>query len=93
MVESYVDAGGPGRITGPADFSMLLACRLNFLVEQAAIALDPDAETAHREWAEHEIDVALHIMPTPRQLADVLAVASATYPEQPVRPATVTGPG
>ena len=76
MVESYLDAGGPGRISGPADFSMLLACRLNFLVAQAAIALDPHAETAHREWAEHEIDVGLRLLPTPRQLADVLAVAS-----------------
>jgi len=82
MVESYLDAGGPGRITGPADFSMLLACRLNFLVAQAALALDPHAERAHREWAEHEIDVGLHLLPTPRQLTDVLAVAAAKYPQQ-----------
>ena len=75
MVASYVDAGGPGRITGPADFSMLLACRLNFLVAQAALALDPDGERAQREWAEREIGVGLHLLPTPRQLADVLAVA------------------
>jgi len=75
MLASYVDAGGPGRITGPADFSMLLACRLNFLVAQTALALGPDAERAHREWAEREIDVGLHLLPTPRQLADVLAVA------------------
>ena len=32
------------------------------------------SEHRHREWAEREIDELLHIMPTPRQLADVLAV-------------------
>ena len=67
--------GGPGRITEPADFSMLLACRLNFLLVQARVALDPRAEPRHREWAEREIDEALTILPTPRQLADVLAVS------------------
>jgi aminoglycoside phosphotransferase (APT) family kinase protein len=72
MYEAYVRAGGPGRITQPADFTMLLACRLNFLLVQAGIALDPLAEPRHREWAEREIDEALQILPTPRQLADVL---------------------
>ena len=74
MTESYLSEGGPGRITEPADFSMLLASRLNFLLSQARLALDPQTERAHQEWAEHEIDVGLHLMPTPRQLADVLAV-------------------
>ena len=59
---------------GSADFSMLLAHRLNFLLDQARLALDPRTEHRHREWAEREIDELLHIMPTPRQLADVLAV-------------------
>jgi thiamine kinase-like enzyme len=72
MSEAYLREGGPGRITEPADFSMLIASRLNFLLLQAGIAIDPRAEPRHREWAEREIDEALHILPTPRQLADVL---------------------
>jgi Ser/Thr protein kinase RdoA (MazF antagonist) len=72
MYEAYVGAGGPGRISEPADFSMLLASRLNFLLVQTGIAIDPAAERRHREWAEREIDEALRILPTPRQLADVL---------------------
>ncbi|NUP34667.1 MAG: aminoglycoside phosphotransferase family protein, partial [Streptomycetaceae bacterium] len=40
--DAYVDAGGPGRLTGPADYTMLLADRLNFLLHQARIATDPD---------------------------------------------------
>jgi Ser/Thr protein kinase RdoA (MazF antagonist) len=72
MYEAYVREGGPGRIAEPADFSMLLACRLNFLLVQTAVAIDPGAEPRHREWAEREIDEALRILPTPRQLAEVL---------------------
>jgi Ser/Thr protein kinase RdoA (MazF antagonist) len=74
MYEAYLHEGGPGRITGPADFTMLLACRLNFLLVQAGVALDPRAEPRHREWAEREIDEGLRILPTPRQLADVLGL-------------------
>jgi Ser/Thr protein kinase RdoA (MazF antagonist) len=72
MYQAYVGEGGPGRITEPTDFSMLLACRLNFLLVQATTAINPRAEPRHREWAEREIDQALRILPTPRQLADVL---------------------
>jgi Ser/Thr protein kinase RdoA (MazF antagonist) len=74
MYEAYVGEGGPGRITELADFSMLLASRLNFLLGQTAVAIDPRAEPRHREWAESEIEEALQILPTPRQLADVLAL-------------------
>jgi hypothetical protein len=77
MYEAYVREGGLGRITEPADFSMLLACRLNFLLVQAGVAIDPRAERRHREWAEREIDEALRILPTPRQLADVLQLTRA----------------
>ncbi|MDR8409730.1 phosphotransferase [Nonomuraea sp. 3-1Str] len=63
MYEAYVRAGGPGRVTEPADFSMLVATRLNFLLLQTR-------QTT--EWAGREIDQALRIMPTPGQLADVL---------------------
>jgi len=77
MYEAYLREGGPGRITGAADFSMLVASRLNFLLLQAGIAIDPRAEPRHREWAEREIDEALRILPTPRQLADVLELTRA----------------
>jgi Ser/Thr protein kinase RdoA (MazF antagonist) len=69
MYAAYLRAGGPARLTGPADFSMLIAVRLNFLLVQARIALDPGAEPRHREWAEREIDEVLRTLPTPRQLA------------------------
>ncbi|MEV0201641.1 aminoglycoside phosphotransferase family protein [Nonomuraea sp. NPDC050691] len=71
MYEVYVREGGPGRITGPADFSMLVASRLNFLLEQTGVALDPEAEPRHRAWAEREIDESLRILPDPRWLAEV----------------------
>ena len=72
MYDAYVLEGGPGRITEPSDFTMLVASRLNFLLVQARVAADPAAEPRHREWAEREIDEALQILPTARQLADVL---------------------
>lgn len=71
MYGAYLAEGGPGRVTGPADFSMLVASRLNFLLRQTAVALDPAAEPRHRDWAEREIDEALRILPTPAQLADL----------------------
>ncbi|MEV6037209.1 phosphotransferase [Nonomuraea sp. NPDC052116] len=77
MYDAYVRDGGPGRITEAADFSMLLATRLNFLLVQTRVALDPKAERRHREWAEREIDEGLRILPTPRQLADVLALTTS----------------
>ncbi|MGW6504042.1 phosphotransferase enzyme family protein [Nonomuraea angiospora] len=77
MYEAYVRADGPGRIREAADFSMLLAGRLNFLLAQTRVALDPRAERRHREWAEREIDEALRILPAPRQLSDVLALTAS----------------
>jgi Ser/Thr protein kinase RdoA (MazF antagonist) len=74
MVDSYLGAGGPGRVTAPGDFSMLLASRQNYLLSQARLALDPHTEPRHRQWAEGEIDLMLRIMPTPGQLAEVLEV-------------------
>ncbi|SDH84692.1 Ser/Thr protein kinase RdoA involved in Cpx stress response, MazF antagonist [Actinokineospora alba] len=74
MYEAYVEEGGPGRVTEQADFSMLVASRLNFLLAQATIARDPEAQPRHREWAERELEEALRILPTPGQLAEVLAV-------------------
>ena len=72
LYEAYVGAGGPGRITAPRDFTMLVASRLNFLRRQLRIAGDPRTAPEHRDWAEREIDEAVRILPTPEQLADVL---------------------
>jgi hypothetical protein len=72
MYRTYVEDGGPGRVTEPADFSMLVATRLNFLRLQTGIAIDPQAGPRDRDWAEREIDESLRILPTPQQLADVL---------------------
>jgi Ser/Thr protein kinase RdoA (MazF antagonist) len=73
LYDAYIRQGGPGRVTEPADFTMLLASRLNFLLTQTTIALDPRTEQQHREWAEREIDEALTILPTPRELTAVPA--------------------
>lgn len=81
MYRAYVREGGPGRITEPADFSMLIASRLNFLLVQTRIAINPQAEPRHRAWAEREIDEALHILPTPQQLADVLSLTRTCQSE------------
>lgn len=77
MYDAYVRADGPGRIAEPADFSMLLASRLNFLLRQVGVAIDPAAADRHRRWAEREIDEALRIMPTQQQLEDVMELARA----------------
>jgi Ser/Thr protein kinase RdoA (MazF antagonist) len=72
LYAAYLAEGGPGRVTEPADFTMLVASRLNFLLRQTRIALAPETEPRHRDWAEREIDEALHILPTPGQLDAVL---------------------
>lgn len=76
---AYVAAGGPARITADADFTMLVASRLNFLRAQLDVAIDHQARAEHRAWAETEIDEALRILPTPGQLADVLGLVSAAH--------------
>jgi Ser/Thr protein kinase RdoA (MazF antagonist) len=88
LYDAYVRAGGPGRVTGPADFSMLLATRLHFLLLQAEVAVDPDTEDQDREWAEREIDEALRILPTTGQLSEVLA----QVPTPPDAPEYASGP-
>lgn len=79
MYAAYVRAGGPARIAAPADFSMLVASRLNFLLRQVRIAIDPAADPAHRDWAEREIDEALRILPTAAQLTEVLALTRGAW--------------
>jgi Ser/Thr protein kinase RdoA (MazF antagonist) len=83
MHETYRRAGGPGRLAHPADFSMMLATRLNFLLVQARVALDRATEPRHRAWAEREIAETLLLTPNPRELADVLAVTAETGHRSP----------
>ena len=50
--DAYVEAGGPGRVTGRADFSMLIA-QLGHIIEMSCARwLDPSAPTdrQHNEW-------------------------------------------
>jgi Ser/Thr protein kinase RdoA (MazF antagonist) len=70
--EAYGRAGGPARITELADFTTLVATRLNFLLIQLNAWLDEGTPAEHRAWAETEIDEALRILPTPDQLAEAL---------------------
>jgi Ser/Thr protein kinase RdoA (MazF antagonist) len=79
IVGAYRDAGGPGVVTELADFSMLVASRLNFVLGVVRLALDPQAQPRHREWAEHEADGALHLIPTHAQVSDVLAATRECF--------------
>lgn len=36
------------------------------------VAVDPQAEQRHRDWAQREIDEMLRDLPTPKQLEQVL---------------------
>ncbi|NUO59870.1 MAG: phosphotransferase [Hamadaea sp.] len=83
---AYVDAGGPGRVTGPGDYTMLLADRLNFLLHQARIAADPRTSADDRAWAELEIDETLRLLPTPEQLRVSPARIGRTRPAAPGPP-------
>ncbi len=79
IYEAYLRAGGPARITTPADFTMVIASRLNFLRRQVGIAIDPQTEPQHRDWAEREIDESLRILPTPGQIDDVLGITGRLH--------------
>ncbi|NUR84373.1 MAG: phosphotransferase [Nonomuraea sp.] len=74
LYRAYVRAGGPARITAPADFTMLVSCRLNFLREQAQVAADQDADPRHRAWAERELAEMLPLLPTAAELAETLSL-------------------
>ncbi|MFC5041022.1 phosphotransferase family protein [Ornithinimicrobium kibberense] len=80
---AYVGAGGPARLRSRADFTMLVATRLNFLSSQAKVALDPTATPRDRAWAEEEIDEGLRTLPTPDLLDAVLDAVERTPPVGP----------
>jgi Ser/Thr protein kinase RdoA (MazF antagonist) len=73
MYLAYREAGGPAGLGALTDFTMLVAQRLNFLLGQLRVSVDPTAEPTDRAWADQEIDEALRILPTVEQLDAVLA--------------------
>jgi Ser/Thr protein kinase RdoA (MazF antagonist) len=74
---AYQAAGGPGRLRDERSFGMLIACRLNFLQAQAAVALDPAAAPEHRRYASAEISDSLAHLPGPAMMAELIALAAA----------------
>lgn len=79
FLAAYHAADGPGRITEVADFSMLVASRWNFLVEQALLVLDPTTHPGHRARAQAEIEGFVRIMPTDDDLDVALTVARGLW--------------
>lgn len=80
---AYVGAGGPARLGSPADFTMLVASRLNFLSSQVKVALDQGATPRDRAWAEEEIDEGLRTLPAPDLIDAVLDAVGRTPPVEP----------
>lgn len=76
-VAAYRAAGGAGRLADERSFGMLIACRLNFLQAQLAVALDPAAAPEHRAYAEAEIAFSLGNLPAPAMMAELIALAAA----------------
>lgn len=75
-VAAYRAVGGPGSVTGPEDFAMVLSTEPNFLVGQLRAALDPATAPEHRQHAEAEIAESLRCLPTPGALDRVLSVTA-----------------
>ncbi|MBB5791839.1 phosphotransferase [Jiangella mangrovi] len=73
LAAAYADAGGPGRVTGPGDFSMLIAV-LGHITELAAGDwLRPNDRSPSRAHAEEWIDEALDDPHTRDRLGGLLA--------------------
>lgn len=70
--------GGPGRLRDQQAFGMYIACRLNFLQDQASVALDPGAAPGHRAYASSEICDTLARLPAPSLISHLTSLAAAT---------------
>ena len=75
---AYRAGGGPGRIRGEQAFGMYIACRLNFLQDQASVALDPGTAPEHRAYASSEICDTLARLPAPSLISHLTSLAAAT---------------
>ncbi|MGI8416674.1 MAG: phosphotransferase enzyme family protein [Nakamurella sp.] len=64
IVDSYRQADGPARITGPDDLATGLAVWLNFLAIQLRVCLDEPPESEHREFAEKQVRGLIADLPT-----------------------------
>ena len=74
---AYRAAGGPGQLRDEQSFGMYIACRLNFLENQASVALDPGAAPEHRAWASSEIADTLARLPAPGLISHLTSLATA----------------
>ena len=83
--QAYLDAGGPARVRATADFTMLVAARLNFLLRQLRLVADPATKPDDRAWAEQEIDESLRILPTVAHIGSVLRTLSSSADPRPAR--------
>jgi Ser/Thr protein kinase RdoA (MazF antagonist) len=75
---AYRAGGGPGRLLGEQSFGMYIACRLNFLEDQASVALDPGTAPEHRAYAASEISDTLARLPAPSLISHLTSLAAAT---------------
>ena len=77
-VAAYRAAGGPGVVSGPEAFAMVLSTEPNFLAAQVRATLD-DAfpDDRQRQLARAEIEEILGYLPTPAALDRVLDAARA----------------
>ncbi|WBQ02000.1 phosphotransferase enzyme family protein [Kribbella sp. CA-293567] len=64
IVGAYRTAGGPAEIDSPTGFATGLAISLNFLHEQASVALDAGAAGQHRQFAEKQVRALLDSLPS-----------------------------
>ncbi|GAA4108650.1 hypothetical protein GCM10022415_01370 [Knoellia locipacati] len=75
-VRAYVEAGGPGLLSGLTDFAMVMCSESNFLAHQLAVALDEGAPPQRRLAARDEITEALAgYLPGPGAIERVLRAA------------------
>jgi hypothetical protein len=74
---AYRAGGGPGRLRDEQSFGMYIAGRLNFLQDQARVALDPGAAPEHRAYASSEISDTLARLPAPSLISHLTSLAAA----------------
>ncbi|WNV87684.1 phosphotransferase [Umezawaea sp. Da 62-37] len=72
MVEAYRAAGGKAELHGLSSFGMRIATQLNYVLVQAELALDIDADAATRSTARQRIRDALARLPRRAELHALL---------------------
>ncbi len=72
MVRGYQDSGGEARLHGLSSFGMRIATHLNYVLCQAELALDTDADPATRHTALQRTRRSLARLPSRPELAALL---------------------